>query len=263
MKPAAVILDLLRTYARKGTSVRSIMATGQMFGFSENLMRVNLSRLVSRGIVENVKRGHYRLTDLTDPINDFVEAWRLGEARLRPWDRESWVLVHRASTTTDKGDWALDAAGFRQVRPGLWLRPDCLAREAGELLEDLGLESQSLVASGARIAPRWQTGWISCFDIDAMTNAYRQCREQLLQSAARLEVLPHEQALKESFRLGGKAVHILAKDPLIPAPLMDPSARTVLWQTMLDYDRRGREIWGRRGKDRPDMMPTPHLEVSI
>ena len=90
MKPSAIILDLLRTYTHRGTAVKNIMATGAMFDFSENVMRVNLSRLVTKGTVENFKRGHYRLTNRTDPVNDFVEAWRLGESRVNgrwtPWD---------------------------------------------------------------------------------------------------------------------------------------------------------------------------------
>ncbi|MCH7744410.1 MAG: PaaX family transcriptional regulator, partial [Proteobacteria bacterium] len=52
MKPSGVILDLLRTYQQQGTSARNIMATGKMFGFNENAMRVNLSRLASRQIIE-------------------------------------------------------------------------------------------------------------------------------------------------------------------------------------------------------------------
>ncbi|MBT7541356.1 MAG: PaaX family transcriptional regulator, partial [Gammaproteobacteria bacterium] len=40
--------------------MRNIMRTGAMFGFSENLMRVSLSRLAAKGTVENFKRGYYR-----------------------------------------------------------------------------------------------------------------------------------------------------------------------------------------------------------
>ena len=88
MKPSGVILDLLRTYQKRGTSARNIMATGKMFGFKENAMRVNLSRLASRQIIENFKRGHYRLTPGTNPVIEFIAAWRQGEQRYRTWDEQ-------------------------------------------------------------------------------------------------------------------------------------------------------------------------------
>jgi hypothetical protein len=48
VKPANVIHEMLRTYAERGTSVANIMATGAMFGFNDNQMRVGLSRLVAK-----------------------------------------------------------------------------------------------------------------------------------------------------------------------------------------------------------------------
>ena len=39
MKPASIILDLLRTYLQKGTTAQAIMSTGAMFGFSENVKK--------------------------------------------------------------------------------------------------------------------------------------------------------------------------------------------------------------------------------
>lgn len=266
MKPTAVILDLLRTYRRRGTTVKAIMETGAMFGFSENLMRVSLSRLAARGLIENVKRGHYRLANRADPISDFVEEWRLGENRLRAWDGSSWLLVQAGADAGGKQDWALASLGFRRVETGTWLRPDCLAQPTSALVQrlvGLGMSEGSLLASGAHLDTRWTSAWREQFDIEAMTRTYHECRGLLTNSIARLGSLAHEDALRESFHLGGRAVHILAKDPLIPAPLIDPEPRRALWQTMLSYDRLGRDAWGRRNQDRPEMMPTPQLQVSI
>lgn len=264
MKPTAVILDLLRTYAHRGTTVKNLMATGAMFDFNENLMRVSLSRLVARGIVENFKRGHYRLSRVADPLSDFVESWRLGEARVRDWDGEPWLLAHVDAAPHTKRDWALDLLGFREVHTALWARPDNLARSAARLerlLDDLGMDGPIVLASGATLHSRWHSAWLAHFDIAALRDRYDTCKQQLLQSMERLEQLPHDSALKESFHLGGAAVHILAKDPLLPSQFMDPTPRADLCRTMLAYDRKGREIWGQRGKDRPEIMPTPQLQV--
>ncbi|MBT3832436.1 MAG: PaaX family transcriptional regulator, partial [Gammaproteobacteria bacterium] len=70
MKPGNFILDLLRTYGQKGTSAQNLMSSSRMFNFSENLIRVTLSRLAARGLIENFERGHYRLAELSDPITE-------------------------------------------------------------------------------------------------------------------------------------------------------------------------------------------------
>lgn len=264
MKPTSVILDLLRTYLQKGTTVKAIMATGAMYDFSENQMRVNLSRLVSKGIVENFKRGYYRLTDHTDPLNDFVESWRLGEARVKPWDGQSWLLTHTEEKPVEKRSWALDACGFRQIADGLWIRPDNLARDPVDLerlLTALGMDDTCILATGASLTQRWQDAWEAHFDFCAMAGRYEQYRADLEASLTRLDDMPYESALKESFQLGGRVVHILAKDPLLPEAFIDTASRKALWQSMLAYDRKGREVWGRRGRDRPSAMPTPQLSV--
>jgi hypothetical protein len=71
-----------------------------------------------------------------------------------------------------------------------------------------------------------------------------------------LDKLPVEDAMKESFVLGGKAIQVLSKDPLLPDELMDSTDRTKLWQAMLQYDQVGREIWSNRHNQSPNVMPT-------
>ena len=63
----------------------------------------------------------------------------------------------------------------------------------------------------------------------------------------------------ESFRLGGEGIHVLAKDPLLPQELIDTALRANLWQTMIDYDRLGREIWSGGKREGGASMPVPGL----
>ena len=84
-RPGDVILDLLRSARGRRQSASSLIERGALFGFSENTIRVTLSRLMSRGRIESPRRGEYRLSPETDALNDFVERWRLGEDRIRPW----------------------------------------------------------------------------------------------------------------------------------------------------------------------------------
>ena len=71
-KPGDFIIDLLRTYGQKGTSTQNLMSSPGMLKFDENLIRVTPSRLVARALLENLERGLYRLTKLSDPITEFI-----------------------------------------------------------------------------------------------------------------------------------------------------------------------------------------------
>jgi predicted transcriptional regulator of viral defense system len=72
-KPKNFILDLLRAYGQKGTSTQKLMSSSRMLKFDENLIRVTISRLVERGFIENFERGLYRLTQLFDPMIEFIQ----------------------------------------------------------------------------------------------------------------------------------------------------------------------------------------------
>ncbi len=95
-RPGDVILDLLRSARGRRQSVSALVERGALFGFSENTIRVTLSRLMSRGRIESPGRGEYRLSPETDALNDFVERWRLGEDRVRAWQPGHWLLAHLA-----------------------------------------------------------------------------------------------------------------------------------------------------------------------
>ena len=70
------------------------MSAGRLFGFTENTLRVTLSRLVSRGTLTNPRRGYYQLSKGTDELNRFVDDWRQGESRTRPWNPGQWLICH-------------------------------------------------------------------------------------------------------------------------------------------------------------------------
>ncbi|HIG41595.1 MAG: hypothetical protein ABGY96_18980 [bacterium] len=274
MKPSTLILDLLRTYHHTGTSVKTIMATGNLFGFTENLMRVSLSRLVARHTVENIKRGYYRLAVAADPLNDFVEQWRLGDKRSRRWHKGEWVCIHTPQSLSEKGIWALFNNGFRQGADELWIRPDNLRVTGIELtqsLRELGLPESAILMSSASIDVSLQERWLGHFNIEALNRHYQETTRQLVESMQRLQSMPVELAKKESFNLGGYAIQVLVKDPLIPECLQQPGHRHQLWQTMLKYDRAGRDVWANRSSDSssvtlddiPDIIPTPNLAIQL
>jgi len=258
MKSTGVILDLLRTYPRQGTSARNIMATGKMFGFNENAMRVSLSRLVSRDMVENISRGFYRLTENANPINDFIDLWRSGEQRRHPWPKPLYCVLNLARPS-NKDLWIIASMGFVSIASNLWTRPDNLSTENGQLgnrMSRLGLNDAAILFTDARLSAREAVSCLNQYDLQALTSAYQKILIQLEMSLKRLDGLPVEDAMKESFVLGGKAIQVLSKDPLLPDELMDSGDRAKLWKTMLQYDQAGREIWSKRHNESPNVMPT-------
>ena len=263
MKPANIILDLLRTYRQRGTSVQDLTATGHLFGFSENRTRVTLSRLVNRGIIEIVHRGHYRLCATTDPVNDLAERWRLGESRVRAWPEATWVCVHAPAFPThlEKAEWALTSFGFQMVAADLWIRPDNLTTETQDLkhqLVALGVSSNAMIIADAQVEDHVQQRWLAGIDAAALERRYRDMNQRLVNSLDKLSALPLDQAKKESFELGGEAIQILAKDPLLPDSVLHPKSRHQLWRTMCRFDEVGRKIWA--GQHQPDTTPTSQLK---
>ena len=261
--PGSIILDMLRSARSRQRSVRSLIDAGRLFGYSENVVRVNLSRLMARGLIETPQRGLYRLAHRTDAINDFVERWRLGETRVRPWQAGAWVFAHTA-TPAPESVWALDALGFRCVREGLFARPDNLALDSTDLQTwavRLGLTADVLFIRGeptGSAAAAWFESWRPARLNERYVGGLRRIRA----SAARLARLPADDARVESFTLGGEMIHLLAKDPLLPENQVDVHARGALTDAMLAYDKLGKEIWANGKHGGLQRMPHPQLALA-
>ncbi|HEY5644907.1 MAG TPA: hypothetical protein VIS76_03105 [Pseudomonadales bacterium] len=260
--PSAVILDMLRSARSRRRTARSLISAGALFGFSANTMRVNLSRLMARGLIESPERGLYQLTSQTDAVNEFVERWRLGEQRVRPWQANCWLFAHAPADTQSNG-WALDALGFRAVRPGLHARPDNLAMSMGQLRSlaaGIGLAPDVLLMSGRPEDGSEAACWPALWQPDALNREYQDACRRLAASARALPGLPADEAQLECFSLGGEMIHLLAKDPLLPLEMVDTGARQRLWRAMLDYDVQGKQIWASGKDDSLRRMPRPQLQ---
>jgi len=263
-RPSDVILDLLHSARGRSQAASALIESGALFGFSENTIRVTLSRLMARGRIESPHRGLYRLSPETGALNDFVERWRLGERRVRPWDGERWVFAH-ATAPVPASVWALDALGFRPVRDGLFARPDNLALEAAELRDlaaSIGLADEVLLLAGSALDGADAADWFQAWAPEALNADYRDALARLEASAASLDALPDDAARLECFRLGGEMIHRLAKDPLLPEAVVDSDARAALWRATLDYDRQGKDIWGRANHGELKHMPHPQLAAT-
>lgn len=248
--PRSLILDLLTTLRRGSMPVAALVRAGTLFGIAEGSLRVALSRLLAEGRVERDERGRYRLGAAAEPIRGVVGAWRHLDRRTRPWNGD-WIGVHGPERGARRGPGrrpaqALRLLGFERLAPGLRVRPanrvDGVDGVRATLVA-LGLPDDALVFELGALDPDTDARARGLWDAAALDRGYRDSREKLLASAARLPGLSEEEAMVESFREGGRVIQQLVLDPLLPEPLVDVEARRALVETLRDYDRLGRDAW--------------------
>ncbi|MEW6273382.1 MAG: PaaX family transcriptional regulator C-terminal domain-containing protein, partial [Thermodesulfobacteriota bacterium] len=145
-----------------------------------------------------------------------------------------------------RGERALAFLGFRELRPGLALRPDNLAggvAGARERLLELGLERRAEVTGLHALAAETARHAAALWDTAGLRLAYRRTIVELERSERRLATLPREDAMRESFLLGGRAIRQIVFDPRLPDPLVPTHERRALVEATLRYDRAGRACW--------------------
>lgn len=246
-----LVLDLLSTLPRGAMPVRALVASGALFAIRENAVRVALARLLADGRIERDERGAYRLGPRARAVSRQVASWRTLDARLRPWDG-GWIGVHTGAargagrTRMRRARRALDWLGFRELRPGLALRPDNLADGVGgarERLTALGLDPDAPVFAVRELDAATDHAARRLWPAARLVAGYRTTRRALERSERRLAALPEARAMVESFQLGGDAIRRLALDPLLPDALLPSTERAQLLTVMRRYDRAGRACW--------------------
>lgn len=243
------LLDLLSTLRRGAMPVRALVEAAALFGIAEGSVRVALTRLLAEEMVERDERGLYRLGAAALPVRSRVAAWRDLEGRLRAWSG-GWIGVlggaAAARTVQRKSARALALLGFRALARGLAVRPDNLVGGADAVREELtalGLAPGSIVCALRELDPVTEARARSLWDVDALVAAYRRHCRAVEASTRRLRTRAPEQAMVESFRVGGAALRVLATDPLLPEPIVPARERNALVVAMRDYDAIGRESW--------------------
>ena len=246
------VLDLLSTLRRGAMPVRALVEAATLFGIAEGSVRVALTRLLGDALIERDERGLYRLGQAAAPVQGRVAAWRDLEARLQPWSN-GWVgvldagVAKRSSRAAQRrSDRALDLTGFRSFARGLALRPDNLAGGVAQLREEL---SALGLAPGAVVCALHELDSVSdararrLWDADGLVAQYRRHRQRIDTSTRRLRTRSAEVAMVESFRVGGAALRVLARDPLLPEPIVASAERRALLDAMIEYDAMGRASW--------------------
>lgn len=246
----SLILDVLRASDPTPLPVFLLVGVAQVFDISENAVRVNLSRLVAKGILEQDERGYYRCSQASSPIRQWANRWWLGEQRVTEWRGDYWLLQPDADLNAAQRrsiGRACYRMGFREAWPERWLRPDNLSAEPEQLIADLAAlaEDQRFLLTKVSEFHGHQANWDarSLWSVDDLHAEYQQLIQAL---EASLEAVPRyslEEVFKESYLLGGDAIHCLAIDPLLPQEYCDVTLRQALTALMKRYDDVCRPYW--------------------
>jgi len=256
VRPTAksLILDLLGTVGRRAVPVGALLRSAALFGIEPNAARVALARLRAAGLVESDARSLYRLGTQAREVSQQVRSWRRIAERVRPWEG-GWLAVHTGGLGRSKRSAlhrrqrALRFLGFRPLEPGLEIRPDNLRNEGSAVattrarLHALGLEPDAPVFELRGLDPGSDARARELWDAADLRRAYRAQIVRLHSSATNLSTLPRDQAMVESFLLGGAAIRELAYDPLLPDEIVPTQERDMLVATLLHYDELGRGCW--------------------
>lgn len=247
------MLDLLSTMPPdRPVAVGALVSAAGLFGIGENNLRVGLARLRAERLVESDERGFYRLGSRARAVDQKVRSWRTIEDGLRAWDG-GWVGVHAAEpsrgdrSAVRRHERALRLLGFRRLDAGgLHLRPDNLAGGVAALrsqLGQLGLGQKALVFRVTALDDAAERRARGLWNAPAIDAGYDTAMRELSASTARLPTLPREEAMVESFLVGGAVVRRIVLDPLLPDPIVDTRKRRTLVETMRRYDVLGRRCW--------------------
>lgn len=250
LSPRRLILDLLDADPVAMASSRRLLAAGSIFQFSNNQMRVALSRLVADGLLINPSRGHYQLSTRSEALRAEIQHWRDRDNQLVKWDGD-WLavacgnLAAEGSTQFRRQQRALSLRGMQRWRPGIWVRPNNLRGGLEQLTADLQALELDAVQGSFLIRDAdsaCQQELSTLWDQLSLNKAYRRRLTQLRAANERLtEPLPT--LLAETIEIGSDTVRFLLMDPLLPEGMTHNSQRRALVDAMVKYDARGRELW--------------------
>ena len=247
----SLLLQLLSAAGGRPLPVRSALVAAELFGISENNVRVALARMSAEGLIESAARGEYRLAARAEELAREVAGWRDAEDRTTRWSGAYLAVFSGALGRADKRalrqrSRAFSMLGFVELERGLQVRPDNLrggVEGVRRRLIALGLEPEALVyrADGfeVEVESRIRASWNGA----ALTTSYVQTRRKLERWLERAPCLELEVAARESFLLGSRAIRQIVYDPLLPAPFVDVAERRAFIAAMKAMDGEGRRIW--------------------
>lgn len=264
--PKSLVLSILQASNNCAMQINILVSIGKIFGFTGNTIRVTTTRLIREGTIESDERGLYHLSNKGSEVSRIIEWWRDSEARMKRWNGEWLCFLTANKKVKRKQEDEFGLFGFKEGLPNLWVRPDNLTIENKEVsfhLSQIGKmkEAEMFVAHQfeSKRVERWQ---IDLWPIESIIKRLKDFVPKIEKSADRIQKMPLENALVESFLIGSEAIRLLITDPLLPEEIMDTSPRIILTEAMKTYDKLGREIWSKRFEEARINRTPAHLYLT-
>ena len=256
INPRALILRLVlgaEGHGDEALGVRELLSACALFGLPGNSVRVALARAAAAGLLVAPRRGVYELGPAARPLADEVVRWRGMAQQVVAWNGD-WIAVHVGATgRSDRPalrarERAFELLGLAEFERGLQLRPNNLAGGADTLRARL----RALLPAGAQagtvfalhdFSPTDAERARSLWDTAALDATYRDSTAHLTAWREQARTLPLEQAAREVFELGNRAIRQLVFDPWLPPPLIDEAARKRFVTAVTRHDDIGQAIW--------------------
>ena len=251
LTPRRLILEMLDADATLMGYGRRLVAAGNVFSFSENQIRVALSRLVTDGLLVQPQRGEYAFSGAATAIQLEAQHWQDIEQRLQDWNG-TWCavltdnLAAEGSTQFRTQTRALALRGLQRWRPGIWVRPNNLLGGTDKLAEELvslGLDAMRGHCQITQGDQACESGLRALWNSNALEKDYRKNIKQLIGASKRLQKPRFPAVLIETVELGSNTIRALLKDPLLPDDIASGDNRRQLIQLLREYDQQGRQQW--------------------
>ena len=251
MNARHLIIDLIMGSDGAPITIRQLLLAANLFDFSENSIRVAVTRLSSDGMIESSARGKYQFTQQWQAWATDMLKRKQGIQATKPWNHDYLAVFTGAlgrvdRTALKRRERALRQHGFRELQTGLFIRPDNLAESFDETFKRLilnGLEPDANMfrvshldtASSQKVAILW--------DGESLNHTYANISQKIQAWLARVHECNVEQAARESLLLGREAIPLLTADPLLPPPFIDEAARYQFVQDVQQLDQVGQKLW--------------------
>jgi phenylacetic acid degradation operon negative regulatory protein len=247
----ALILDLLFAQPDAMISTRQFALAAQLFGISENSVRVALTRLSSDSLIESAGRGIYRLTEQAKEISEPVVNRAQGIKNTRQWTG-SYLAVHTAvlgradRTALKRRERTLRLNGFRELQPDLFIRPDNLAEDYESTRQHListGLDARATMFIANHFDEESHQKIPSLWDKKALNDRYKKTSQHVQSWLGLADQLELEVAARESLLIGRQAIPLMMTDPLLPEPFIDLTLQQQFFSDVQKLDQKGHQFW--------------------
>lgn len=246
-----LIMDLLFADPEIVIHTKQFVIAAQLFGITENNIRVALTRLSSEALIESAGRGIYRLTEGAKEISEPV-AHRAGGLKLTTKWAGDYMAVHTGSlgradrTALKRRERTLRLSGFRELQSDLFIRPNNLAESFESTRTHLiknGLDASVVMFVATQFDEQSAIGMNALWDKEVLNVRYKKISQQIQSWFNIVDQLELGVAARESLLIGRQAIPLMMTDPLLPEPFIDSALQQQFFNDVKRLDLKGHQLW--------------------